>query len=130
MRIAVISDLHIGAEDFSPDGFEAFLDHLEHEHDEIILLGDVFECYFPLLPWRALADYDRFDRRYAAITGADVSNLSYYRAFNSWKTGCILHGVYARYMAGQKSTEGVDLEGLRARVDIAIAAATAFADQA
>jgi aminoglycoside phosphotransferase (APT) family kinase protein len=67
--------------------------------------------------------------RYAAITGADVSNLSYYRAFNSWKTGCILHGVYARYLAGQKSTEGVDLDGLRARVDIAIATAAAFADE-
>ena len=64
--------------------------------------------------------------RYAARTGADLSNLAYYRAFNSWKTGCILHGVYARYMAGQKSTEGVDLEGLRARVNIAIDAATAF----
>ena len=50
--------------------------------------------------------------RYAAITGADLSNLAYYRTFNSWKTGCILHGVYARYRAGQKSTEGVDLEGL------------------
>ncbi len=68
MRIAVISDLHIGAEDFSPVGFGEFLDHLEREHDEIILLGDVFECYFPVLPWRALADYDRFDRRHADIT--------------------------------------------------------------
>ena len=47
MRIAVISDLHIGAEDFRPDGFGEFLDHLEREHDEIMLLGDVFECYFP-----------------------------------------------------------------------------------
>jgi UDP-2,3-diacylglucosamine pyrophosphatase LpxH len=68
MRIAVISDLHIGAEDFRPDGFGEFLDHLEREHDEIILLGDVFECYFPVLPWRALADYDRFDRLHADIT--------------------------------------------------------------
>ena len=68
MRIAVISDLHIGAEDFRPDGFGAFLDHLECEHDEIILLGDVFECYFPVLPWGALADHDHFDRRYHDIT--------------------------------------------------------------
>jgi len=68
MRIAVISDLHIGAEDFRPDGFGEFLDHLEREHDEIILLGDVFECYFPVLPWRALAEYDRFDRLYHDIT--------------------------------------------------------------
>ena len=68
MRIAVISDLHIGAEDFRPDGFGEFLDHLEREHDEIILLGDVFECYFPVLPWKALAEYDRFDRLHHDIT--------------------------------------------------------------
>ena len=42
--------------------------------------------------------------RYAELTGADLSNLAYYRAFNAWKTACILHGVYARYQAGQKST--------------------------
>jgi UDP-2,3-diacylglucosamine pyrophosphatase LpxH len=68
MRIAVISDLHIGAEDFVPDGFGEFLDHLEREHDEIVLLGDVFECYFPRLPWKALAEYDRFDRLHRDIT--------------------------------------------------------------
>ena len=68
MRIAVISDLHIGAEDWEPAGFAEFLEHLEREHDEIILLGDVFECYFPVLPWRALAQYDRFAAQYADIT--------------------------------------------------------------
>jgi UDP-2,3-diacylglucosamine pyrophosphatase LpxH len=68
MRIAVISDLHIGADDFSPTGFGEFLDHLEREHDEIILLGDVFECYFPVLPWRGLAEYDRLDRLHRHIT--------------------------------------------------------------
>jgi UDP-2,3-diacylglucosamine pyrophosphatase LpxH len=68
MRIAVISDLHIGADDFSPAGFAEFLDALEREHDEIILLGDVFECYFPALPWRALAQYERFDRLHRDIT--------------------------------------------------------------
>jgi hypothetical protein len=39
--------------------------------------------------------------------------LDYYVGFNNWKTAAILHGVYARYRAGQKSTEGVDLDGLR-----------------
>jgi UDP-2,3-diacylglucosamine pyrophosphatase LpxH len=68
MRIAVISDLHIGDDDFSAAGFAEFLDHLEREHDEIILLGDVFECYFPVLPWRGLAEYDRLDRLYRDIT--------------------------------------------------------------
>jgi aminoglycoside phosphotransferase (APT) family kinase protein len=67
--------------------------------------------------------------RYAAATGADLSHLAYYRAFNSWKLGCILHGVYARYRAGQKSTEGVDLPGLFSRIDRAITAAAAQAER-
>ena len=63
----------------------------------------------------------------ASILDSDLSNLAYYRAFNSWKTACIVHGVYARYQAGQKSTEGVDLEALRSRVFLAIDAAESFA---
>ncbi|HET9770721.1 MAG TPA: phosphotransferase family protein [Acidimicrobiia bacterium] len=66
--------------------------------------------------------------RYAAATGADLSHLAYYQAFNSWKLGCILHGVYARYRAGQKSTEGVDVPGLFSRIDRALTAATAQAE--
>ena len=58
--------------------------------------------------------------RYADATGADLSNLDYYRAFNSFKTACILHGVYARYRAGQKSTEGVDIDGLFARIGLSL----------
>ena len=46
----------------------------------------------------------------------DLRDLPYYRAFNSFKTACILHGVYARYRAGQKSTEGVDIDMLFARI--------------
>jgi aminoglycoside phosphotransferase (APT) family kinase protein len=65
--------------------------------------------------------------RYAAATGADLSNLGYYRAFNAWKTACILHGVSARYRAGQKSTEGVDLDALYARIGLSIDAAVAHA---
>ena len=61
--------------------------------------------------------------RYAATTGADLSNLNYYRALNSWKVACILHGVYARYQAGQKSTEGVDVGGVFVRMDRSVAAA-------
>ena len=55
--------------------------------------------------------------RYAARTGRDLAKLDYYVGFNRWKSACIVHGVYARYMAGQKSTEGVDLVGLRASID-------------
>ena len=53
---------------------------------------------------------------YAELTGCDLSQLDYYRSFNYFKTACILHGVYARYLQGQKSTEGVDLDSLRERM--------------
>jgi len=61
--------------------------------------------------------------RYAHRTGRDLSNLPYYIAFNRWKTACIVHGVYARYMQGKKSTEGVDLELLKSRIDLSLALA-------
>lgn len=54
--------------------------------------------------------------RYAARSGRDLSRLDYYIGFNHWKSACIVHGVYARYLEGKKSTVGVDLEGLRASV--------------
>jgi aminoglycoside phosphotransferase (APT) family kinase protein len=59
-------------------------------------------------------------QRYADRTGRDLSNLPYYVAFNRWKSACIVHGVYARYMEGKKSTEGVDLETLRTRIDLSL----------
>lgn len=56
-------------------------------------------------------------RRYAEKTGGDLSLLDYYVGFNRWKGAAIIHGVYARYMAGKKSTEGVDLERLFERMN-------------
>jgi aminoglycoside phosphotransferase (APT) family kinase protein len=37
---------------------------------------------------------------YAKITGRDVSNIEFYRAFAYWKLACIVEGVYARYLGG------------------------------
>ncbi len=54
--------------------------------------------------------------RYADQTGRDLSNLSYYIAFNRWKSAAIVHGVYARYCEGKKSTEGIDLDEMRERI--------------
>jgi aminoglycoside phosphotransferase (APT) family kinase protein len=67
--------------------------------------------------------------RYAARTGRDISQLDFYLGYNRWKTAAILHGVYARYMAGQKSSEGVDLEGLRSRIDVALTLAQQAVDR-
>jgi len=63
--------------------------------------------------------------RYAAKTGRDLSRLDYYVAFNRWKSAAIIHGVYARYMEGKKSHQGVDLDELRGRIDASLTAAEA-----
>lgn len=59
---------------------------------------------------------DALAEHYADIMGADVSKLDYYRAFNYFKTACILHGVYSRYQEGKKSTEGIDVPSLKERM--------------
>lgn len=59
---------------------------------------------------------DVLARRYAQRTGRDLSKLDFYIGFNRWKSAAIVHGVYARYIAGKKSSEGIDLEGLRSRI--------------
>ncbi len=66
--------------------------------------------------------------RYAERTGRDLSQLGYYAAFNHWKTVCILQGVYARYLQGQKSAEGVDLAELALRRNHALMLARAAFD--
>jgi len=58
--------------------------------------------------------------RYAERTGRDLSNIDYYFGFNRWKSACIVHGVYARYMQGQKSSEGVDLPHMKTRIEGAL----------
>jgi aminoglycoside phosphotransferase (APT) family kinase protein len=70
---------------------------------------------------------DELTSFYADKTGADLSHLQYYRSFNSFKTACIIHGVYARYVRGQKSTEGVDLQGLHDRIGASIELSVAHA---
>jgi aminoglycoside phosphotransferase (APT) family kinase protein len=64
-------------------------------------------------------------KRYAERTGRDLSRLDYYVAFNRWKSAAIIHGVYARYIEGKKSHQGVDLDGLRQRIDESLSAAQA-----
>ena len=71
---------------------------------------------------------DELIQRYAATTGADMSLLSYYRTFNYFKTAGILIGVYARYVAGQKSSEGIDVEGLLKRVIGSVDSGVAMAE--
>jgi aminoglycoside phosphotransferase (APT) family kinase protein len=72
---------------------------------------------------QALAD------RYAARTGRDLSRLDFYIGFNRWKSAAIVHGVYARYLEGKKSTVGVDLDGLKRAIDQSLAQAEAAVDR-
>ena len=56
--------------------------------------------------------------RYAALTGADVSGLPYYRAMQAWRLAAILEGVYARYRHGvMENISGVDLPSLAGSVE-------------
>jgi aminoglycoside phosphotransferase (APT) family kinase protein len=67
--------------------------------------------------------------RYADSTGADLSRLDFYRCFNHWKTACIVQGVYARYLHGQKSTEDVDVDALAERIGTSLQRAVDAADR-
>jgi aminoglycoside phosphotransferase (APT) family kinase protein len=110
---------------------------------EISTLGDpLADLAYALNPWPDPADKvpvnpeaatgapgfpprSELAQRYADRTGRNLDMLDYYVGFNCWKSAAIIHGVYARYMAGQKSTEGVDMDALRERIDITLTAAEA-----
>jgi aminoglycoside phosphotransferase (APT) family kinase protein len=49
-------------------------------------------------------------KRYAEVSGRDVSQLDYYIGFGYWKLACILEGVYARYKGGSMGEDGADIE--------------------
>jgi aminoglycoside phosphotransferase (APT) family kinase protein len=94
---------------------------------EISTLGDPLADFAYALNWwdrdnspTRMEGFDppeRLVELYGDATGRDLSQIDYYRCFNHWKTICILQGVYARYLHGQKSTEGVDLDDFPLRID-------------
>ena len=45
-------------------------------------------------------------RRYARLSGRNVSNLPYWVAFSRWRSACIGVGVRARYLAGHMADDG------------------------
>jgi len=57
--------------------------------------------------------------RYAERTGADLSRIRYYEAFQAWRLAAILEGVYARYRHGAMgSTASVDLIEMAGAVEL------------
>ena len=67
--------------------------------------------------------------RYSEQSGLDLSHIDYYRCFNHWKSVGIMQGVYARYLHGQKSGEGVDVDSFPARIDRSLRLAVEAADR-
>ena len=101
---------------------------------EISTLGDpLADLAYALNPWSDPSDEEppsaesatsvpgfpsrsELAQRYADRTGRNLDQLDYYIGFNRWKTAAILHGVYARYKEGKKSTEGIDLVEMKKRI--------------
>ncbi len=48
---------------------------------------------------------------YASVSTLDLSEVGYYVAFGYWKLGCILQGVFARYVAGAGAGDQGSVEG-------------------
>jgi len=71
---------------------------------------------------------DRADlaRRYAEVSGRDLTDLPFYVSFAYWKLACILEGVYARYLGGALGArDAAELEPFKLQVEGAAAAALA-----
>ncbi len=54
--------------------------------------------------------------RYDSVSDLDVSGVGYYMAFGYWKLGCILQGVYARYVAGAGAGDQGSVDGFPAQI--------------
>jgi aminoglycoside phosphotransferase (APT) family kinase protein len=75
---------------------------------------------------------DRADlaRRYAEVSGRDLTHLPFYVSFAYWKLACILEGVYARYLGGALGQrDPAELEPFKLQVEGAAANARAMLDQ-
>jgi aminoglycoside phosphotransferase (APT) family kinase protein len=59
---------------------------------------------------------EEFLARYCELTGRDVSNVDYYRAFQYWRLAVIVEGVMARYLKGVMGGEE-DTDSFREQVD-------------
>jgi aminoglycoside phosphotransferase (APT) family kinase protein len=63
------------------------------------------------------ASYAELVERYAQVTGRDVSQIEYYRAFGAFRLAVIAEGVYARYLNNVMGDEAVDLESMKHGVE-------------
>jgi aminoglycoside phosphotransferase (APT) family kinase protein len=61
-------------------------------------------------------DRETFLERYVELTGRDVGQVDYYRAFQYWRLAAIIEGVLARYLKGVMGT-AADTDAFRWQVD-------------
>ena len=54
--------------------------------------------------------------RYGSASDLDISSIGYYIAFGYWKLGCILQGVYARYVAGAGAGDKGSVDSFPAQI--------------
>jgi aminoglycoside phosphotransferase (APT) family kinase protein len=54
--------------------------------------------------------------RYGSASDLDISGVGYYVAFGYWKLGCILQGVYARYVAGAGAGDKGSVDSFPAQI--------------
>jgi aminoglycoside phosphotransferase (APT) family kinase protein len=47
------------------------------------------------------ATRDQLVQRYAQLTGRDVGNIDFYRAWALWKTATVVQQIYVRFVRGQ-----------------------------
>lgn len=111
MRIAAISDLHIGprgrGDTFGhpESAFHGFLDDLERTHDRIVLVGDVYQTEHGVLPGRAAAARElRAARRRLSGLARRLDAYTYVHGN---------HDAIARDELGAPSSLRIEADGMR-----------------
>ena len=60
---------------------------------------------------------DELVEAYANLTGFEVENANYYRAFQNWRLAAIVEGVLARYVKGVMADDSVDTDQYKLQVE-------------
>ena len=70
------------------------------------------------------ADRDDLLEQYGGLTGKDLSQINYYRAFSHWRSAAIGQGVYKRYLVGAMGENpDYDLEASKRGINLLAEAA-------
>ncbi|CAN5246445.1 phosphotransferase family protein [soil metagenome] len=79
--------------------------------------GDMSQTTIVVQPWDGFPESEELVEAYGRLTGADLSNLNWYRVFACYKLALILEGSYARACAGKAPMEiGERLHGNAVRL--------------